>query len=404
MPTSVILPHWVRADPAQERVLDAVGLTTVLDDCASSILPGISVLTRRARYFSFHCWARGRTPSGAQSDLHAWEVSLAHAEHHLHRHLLKDPTECSFLGKNNIEAQWNDGRALDEPTVVTQTPGWLAYRPALVAAGLVAARKPFALTKDGERLASLYRRLARPPRLLRGTWNHVACLSRVRGDERTALRQILGVQSGGQWDCQATTAWKARHATITLLRDQDPRLSAIDRLRGWCTRRRSLSDHGKRLVQAGAWSSLSFGMTVLLAAWVSQTASKRQVVIAALQAARRRRGVVESREVSRDALSALTADNSPLEIAVHALREALSAFEFLAEQRESSLRSLASNIVTGGDPGSALDELMLRHDTNKGPLAWTIPENRAGMPRKFSMPGIRIDALLNLLRDVGSSV
>lgn len=398
------LPHWVRADPAQERIQDAVGLTTILDECASSILPGISVLTRRARYLSFHCWARRRVANGSTTDLHAWEVSLAHAEHHLHRHQHEPPAECSFLGKNNIEAQWNNGRALEEPTTVTQSPGWLAYRPAMVTAGLVAVRKPFPLTDDGERLASLYQRLARPPRLQTGAWHAVACLSRVRYEERTALRQILGVQRGGRWKCQDTPIWRMRNSTISLLLDQQGELSALERLRWWCSRRRGLSDHGRKLVRAGAWSALSFGMTVFLAAWVSHSVPKRTSVIAALRAARRRRGEPGPREISRDALGRVTADPDPLEIALHALRDALAAFDFLAESSDVTLRSLAQEIVAGGDPGAALEQLTLRHELNKGPLAWTIPENRSGMPRKFAMPGMRIDALLSLVRDVGVPV
>lgn len=395
------LPHWVRADPSQERVLDAVGLTPVLDDCAGSILPGISVLTRRARYISFFCWARSRSRPGDPTDLHAWEVSLAHAEHRLHRVQKLKPTDCSFLGKNHIEENWNDGNALKQPSLITQTPGWLAYRPALVNAGLIAADKSFGLTDDGERLATFYRNQARPPRNLHGPWHPTACLSHIRNAERTALRQIIGVHGGGRWSCQATCSWKTRRDTIDLLLGPGTDQSAVDRLMAWCDRRRTLTVHGKRLVRAGAWSTLSFGLTTLLAAWVRHSTSQRQRLVKNLRSARRAHRISETREISLDAIVRLNADPSPLAITLQALRAALDALDFLEETREQHLRSLAREVVTGNDAGEALKQLTLRHETNKGPLAWTIPENLAGMPRRFVMPGMRIDAILSLIRDLG---
>jgi hypothetical protein len=401
MPSNDYLPHWVRADPTQERVLDAVGLTTILDDCASAILPGISVLSRRARYISFHCWARSRVPSGDQTELHAWEVSLAHAEHRLHRIQGEHPVDCSYLGKNNIQEHWNDGSALRDPTRVTQTPGWLGYRPALVTARLVDSTKPFALTDDGVRLASLYRHQAHPPRLMSGSWRTVACLSRLRSAERTALRQILGLQSGGGWKCLETTAWQTRKATIDLIVHGQSVQPALHHLMTWCGRRRSLNAHGRLLVRAGAWSELSFGMTVLLAAWVSHHPRRHPMLVNSLRAARRRRSTADVRDVARDELAQIYTDITPLVIAVQALRDALNALDFLDAADESHLRKLAEDFIAGTDPGSAFEQLTDRHNMIKGSLAWTIPENLATMPRHFAMPGMRIDAMLSLARDVG---
>ncbi len=53
-----ILPSWVESDPLRSRATDALGLQAVADRLADRLLPGLSVLTTRARYFTFLAWAR----------------------------------------------------------------------------------------------------------------------------------------------------------------------------------------------------------------------------------------------------------------------------------------------------------------------------------------------------------
>ena len=50
---SGILPAWVEPDPLRARATDALALQAVADRLADRLLPGLSVLTTRARYFTF---------------------------------------------------------------------------------------------------------------------------------------------------------------------------------------------------------------------------------------------------------------------------------------------------------------------------------------------------------------
>jgi hypothetical protein len=53
-----LLPSWVEPDPLRARATDALGLQATADTLADRLLPGLSVLTVRARYFTFLAWAR----------------------------------------------------------------------------------------------------------------------------------------------------------------------------------------------------------------------------------------------------------------------------------------------------------------------------------------------------------
>ena len=78
---SGILPAWVEPDPLRARATDALALQAVADRLADRLLPGLSVLTTRARYFTFLAWARDE--SGRDHDerlIHRYEVALVFAE------------------------------------------------------------------------------------------------------------------------------------------------------------------------------------------------------------------------------------------------------------------------------------------------------------------------------------
>src|SRR5690242_17441659 len=80
-----LLPHWVEADPLRSRAIDALGMQRSADQIADVLLPGLSVLTTRARYFSMLAWAR--RVCGNQADetrIHKLEVALAVREARLH--------------------------------------------------------------------------------------------------------------------------------------------------------------------------------------------------------------------------------------------------------------------------------------------------------------------------------
>lgn len=73
-----IVPNWVEPDPLRSRAVDALGLQAIADRLADRLLPGLSVLTTRARYFTFLCWARREIGSDVnERAIHQWEVALA---------------------------------------------------------------------------------------------------------------------------------------------------------------------------------------------------------------------------------------------------------------------------------------------------------------------------------------
>src|SRR5688572_33361992 len=102
-----ILPSWVESDPMRGRALDALGLQASADRIADVLLPGLSVLTTRARYYSLLVWAR--RACGKQTDearIHRLEVALATREAMLHP---KEPVSddgaqwrCRFVGSRNL--------------------------------------------------------------------------------------------------------------------------------------------------------------------------------------------------------------------------------------------------------------------------------------------------------------
>src|SRR6266849_5681354 len=123
-----LLPSWVEADPLRSRATDALGLQAVADRLADNLLPGISVLTTRARYFSFLAWARGQVGSTHdERAIHRLEVALTFTEARLSREDPEHGTSCRFRGSRNIADLPLDRPPID-PRRVYKVPAWRAYR------------------------------------------------------------------------------------------------------------------------------------------------------------------------------------------------------------------------------------------------------------------------------------
>jgi hypothetical protein len=261
--THSLLPHWVTPLPIGERTVDALGLSAVLDACAEDILPGISGSTKRARYWSFFSWARTITNQNVTENIHKWEVSLARGEHLIHNN---DDAECSWIGKKNIKEVVKAGRIPRDPRQVWQNPGWMYYRPAMVAAKLIENKKPYLPTSDGVRLSRLYMQGAKPPKHLNLNWSKRACLSNISDNETKALRKIIGFSSHLDWDCQEEIDWDKRRKTVQALKSNQN--DAGDVLLYWRRRRGSFNEHTELIARASGWVSIAFGMTALLVAWI----------------------------------------------------------------------------------------------------------------------------------------
>lgn len=186
-------PTWLDRDPLKSRAVDPLGLDFVADRLADRLFPGLSVLTTRARYFTFLCWARRRTgPRLDERAIHRFEIALSAAEA---RRSAADPDhreDCSFLGSRRLRAMDLDELPSD-PRRVYKVPAWRAYRASMTGLGLLTPGPGATLTQTGEVAArafgqslggSLDPSRPLPPRV---------CLSEPTTDERRLLRALLGL-------------------------------------------------------------------------------------------------------------------------------------------------------------------------------------------------------------------
>ena len=159
-----VLPAWVEPDPLKSRAVDALGLQVTADRLADRLLPGLSVLTTRARYFTFMCWARQRVGKRLnESEIHRHEVALAITESCLSEADSQHHQDCSFVGKRNIEAYRADyqNRVPRDPRSVYRVPAWRAYRASMAAIGLLNETADYSLTSHGAQAAEFFQRAVR---------------------------------------------------------------------------------------------------------------------------------------------------------------------------------------------------------------------------------------------------
>jgi hypothetical protein len=130
-----ILPSWVEPDPLRARATDSLGLQATADRLADRVLPGLSVLTTRARYFTFLAWARevgGRDYQ--ERNIHRREVALALVEASLSEGDADHSKACRFVGSRNIKSrQIPLDRVPLDPRRVYSVPVWRAYRASMIA-------------------------------------------------------------------------------------------------------------------------------------------------------------------------------------------------------------------------------------------------------------------------------
>jgi hypothetical protein len=95
----------VEPDPLRARATDSLGLQAAADRLADRLLPGLSVLTTRARYFTFLTWARdvgGREYQ--ERNIHRLEVALALVEASLSERDADHAEACRFVGRETSRA------------------------------------------------------------------------------------------------------------------------------------------------------------------------------------------------------------------------------------------------------------------------------------------------------------
>lgn len=262
-----VLPAWVEADPLRSRAVDAIGLQQMADQLADRLLPGVSVLTRRARYYSFLAWAREKTgTTHEERAIHQWEVALALMEGGLSA---RDPAHgktCEFIGSRRVRELDDLARAPSDPRAVYKVPTWRAYRASMTAIGLLSKGPRFGLQDDGFKLAKAFGARVRPRYGPRVPLPTSACLSAISGREIRILRTLFGISRRGRLAedssqpalRRAAFAREAR-AAFRAHGNLSPELLLI----GYERTRGRLEEPANTLRLAAVWERLSLGLNAL---------------------------------------------------------------------------------------------------------------------------------------------
>lgn len=413
-----VLPSWVQPDPLRSRATDALGLQVVADRLAEKLVPGLSVLTTRARYFTFLCWARDQV--GRDHDeggIHRWEVALTLAEARISD---EDPTHgatCRFVGSRNVKGLPRD-RLPGDPKRLYKVPAWRAYRASMIALGLVEGPPRFSLRDEGKEAASRFQASVRVRGGATRPLPDRACLSRISGDERHLLRDLLGVSLRGRLDAEAADQRSRRAAFAREVRHVFRRegLSPENVLPKYETiRSRSLAEPAATLRAAALWERLALGMNVIFTSWVRAIEAGRpgrvERALAALLTMRLRPAALADVE--------LVEFESALAKAVANLRAAVRLYDELRDRgvvlpggqwadiardlirRKSSAQTRARDLLT---------RLRQAHFAAKGDDAWINgdppelsrpPGGGWEVPARVRLHGYRMAAFDSVLRDLG---
>lgn len=409
------LPSWVEADPLRGRAVDALGLQATADRIADEILPDLSVLTTRARYFAMLAWARKVCGRRADEErIHALEVALAVREWALH-----GPTDrgdererCRYVGSRNLAALGLTTPP-DDPRVAYRVPVWRAYRASMRGLGLLDGDD--ALTDDGAELARHFTAACRP-RDTRGLTllPASACLSELRPPEASIIERVLGVRRRGKLAAGDVTR-PARRAA--LMRELDRRglldggVALARVLKKYETiRARMPSRTVAALREAAVWERLAVGLHAIFLLWlhhIGRPGSAARPIRAARRARPQALPPCEPIEIASDQVAAL---------AVQSIRHALALRDRLPDDalhRSDPAAFALGAVVVGAAPiDDVFAQLAARHAQAKGDDAWTrdgrqgqelardADDDKWRLPTRATLHGYRLGALSSLLADL----
>jgi len=417
------VPFWVESDPFKSRAVDALGFGNESDDLANRLLPGISVLTTRARYFTFLCWARQQIGKRHDEDaIHRIEIDLVRAEAALgadHFHT------CSYIGSEAREKLLADNGTI-EPRSVYKSPVWRAYRASMRGLGLAGDSPNYVLTPLGTTagryfMVSAARRYARK-RVL----SKKACLSCISDDERTLLRSLLGLSHKGvldDSDGNSVTALMRRARTLRVLKPiykRDGYLAGTNVLPLYAILRRpGLREPLQSLRASSIWAHLTLGVNAAFMFWARAVESRIE-----WRFEKRLASALGKRYQGVPVLDGMTTEDpcndGYLERAVHLVRWALTLRDGLkdlgAPLMDSDGYEFARIFEKTKRPrqaaSAAIEALFERHITMKGPDAWL--EEKSGryafvregdrtrkLPERVLPASFRMGAMASIASDLG---
>lgn len=367
------MPSWVEPDPLRSRAIDALGLQTTADRIADDLVPGLSVLTTRARYFTVLSWARRACgPQHDEARIHRLEVALAIREAATSRSTPEHADTCRYVGSRNLARRTEfAGSVPKDPRRVYRVPAWRAYRASMESLGLLDGH--YGLTDDGDRAARAFSAACRPDPSGKRMLPAGACLSRCSREEGDILVRLLGVWGRGP-PRSAETDVGRRGALFSEIReffddgfDVARVLEAYEALRG------AGSPTVMALREAAIWERLSLGLNATFLLWLAAfEPDRRRSTVQLLRRTRRtRRGAgpldaipvasMAGEEVARRAFASI---RRALELRSRLDAEALS-------RSDGAAFELGEALVGGATPiADVLRAFEERHCAVKGDEAW----------------------------------
>lgn len=403
-----MLPSWVEPDPLRGRAVDALGLQATADAIAERLIPELSVLTTRARYFALLAWARRACEqTHDEYRIHRLEVALAVREALIHRGAMASE-RCRFVGSRNLGNANLDAPPPD-PNVAYRQPVWRAYRAAMQKLGFL--DDGYALTSDGIALGKRFAAACAPRDSSGRTMLPAsACLSRMSKREAALLASRLGVEQRGKL-ADGDTSPRARRCatwrTLQPLFDEGLALPTV-LARYEASRLRAPSFTVAALREAAIWERLSVGLNaafLLFLKHVRRPAAARM----ALAAARRRPGKPAA------FLDSIPIDDHAAIRAIASVRHALALRKRLEPgalvDSDESAFELGQQLVGGDDLDLVFAGLVDRHLASKGDDAWVRPRGHGlelardpgdtwTLPTKATLHGYRVWAFGQILVDL----
>lgn len=403
---STFMTFWVERDPLEARSVDALGMGTIADRISDELLPGLSILTRRARYFSLLTWARSRI--GSSQDVataaHRWEATLSVAEHQWHKSA--SDQRCSFLGKNKLAGRSDVAKPPSDPTSIYKVSAWSQYRASMVSLGLLDRAGTWRVVGDDAcRLARAYSTTVRGARIDRPLpVDGILCAPPSSAERKLLLKALLYA------DCRfAERRRETLRATRALL---------ASGVAGVLERARNASSRQPvRLVLAAArvWEHLSVGLHAIFlhALKLREGGGGLNTFAKQLDKAHPRKGV-PLREVDTSADSDTLAHTARGHVrrARRLLAWLPEAGRELVEREESSIHWAVARQVDKRELSGAelLERLHLRHVDAKGDGAWIErtargwmlrDDRRRELPQRARLHTYRLSAFASLMADLG---
>lgn len=408
------LPSWVEADPLRGRAVDALGLQATADRIADEILPGISVLTNRARYYAVLAWAR--KVCGTRADehrIHRIEVALAVRESQLHASAGDEDEgtgRCRFVGSRNLAGP-RFGAPPPDPRDAYRVPVWRAYRASMRDLGLL--DRDDSLTDDGVMLARRFVAACRPKDATGKTMlPESACLSAIRAREGALLEGVLGIRRKGKLAADDSSRSARRAALERELRGMfDDGFSVSEVLAAYEPHRvRTPPRTVAALREAAIWERLSVGLHAIFLLWLAHI-EKPATAARAIRVARR---TLAARWFPFEGIAI---NEGAAAYAIRSIRRALALRDRLANSDtlphcDPTAFELGEVVVSAATPiDDVLARLEARHLQAKGDDAW-LREGRRGkelardaddkwkLPTIATLHGYRLGAFGQLLADL----